>query len=370
MTDVLGICTSWDDAGLHGAAGVRAGGPDPAGRHRHREAGPAAGVGAAAGRRRGTRRSAAFALFPDLETEPLGDWVLRRSPTATARRANSVLAFGPSGVADDVDAVIAHYERPIAAVLPDSAEERLFRDRGWDLESTDADTSFQIAGTATALRALPARHRSRSRSTTPPGARRRGSATGRAATPAATATGSASAASGSSPRPAPLRPRRSPSSARSSTGAPPRAPPRRTSRCWRDNTAGAVALRAARLPRAPPLPLPRPRRVGRLTGWTTVGGWIPVGYCSPEVRSGLAVFGDRMWNELRECALCGAAFVDAGKHQRFHDDLDAWIQLIEHELDAKHPPAAARARPYPLRVLTPPAAVLPSEVERLGHSPT
>lgn len=59
-----------------------------------------------------------------------------------------------------------------------------------------------------------------------------------------------------------------------------------------------------------------------------------MGYCSPEVRSGLAVFGDRMWNELRECALCGAAFMDAGKHQRFHDDLDAWIQLIEHELDA------------------------------------
>ncbi|MET0525793.1 MAG: hypothetical protein ABWZ91_13390 [Nocardioides sp.] len=41
-----------------------------------------------------------------------------------------------------------------------------------------------------------------------------------------------------------------------------------------------------------------------------------------------------MWNELRECALCGAAFMDAGKHQRFHDDLDAWIQLIEHEVDA------------------------------------
>ena len=41
-----------------------------------------------------------------------------------------------------------------------------------------------------------------------------------------------------------------------------------------------------------------------------------------------------MWNQLRECALCGAAFTDAGKHQRFHDDLDAWIQLIEHELDA------------------------------------
>ena len=77
-----------------------------------------------------------------------------------------------------------------------------------------------------------------------------------------------------------------------------------------------------------------------------------------------------MWNELRECALCGAAFMDAGKHQRFHDDLDAWIQLIEHELDAEHPPAPARARPYPLGVLTPSPAGLRSEVERLGHSPT
>ena len=97
----------------------------------------------------------AFALFPDLETEPLGDWVLRRSPTTTARRANSVLAFGPSGVAADVEVVIRHYERPIAAVLPGTPEEELFRDRGWDLESADADTSFQIAGTATAIRALP-----------------------------------------------------------------------------------------------------------------------------------------------------------------------------------------------------------------------
>ena len=77
-----------------------------------------------------------------------------------------------------------------------------------------------------------------------------------------------------------------------------------------------------------------------------------------------------MWNELRECALCGAAFVDAGKHQRFHDDLDAWIQLIEHELDANIRRRLRERRPYSLRVLTPPAAGLPSEVERLGHSPT
>jgi len=159
MTDVLGVCTGWDDEACTvqpesgpevriPLAEIVTGKPVP----------PRASV-----RHRVPPRDAqrhAFALFPDLETEPLGDWVLRRSPTATARRANSVLAFGPSGVAGDVDAVIAHYEtlgrRPIAAVLPDSAEERLFRDRGWVLESTDADTSFRLAGTATVLRALPA----------------------------------------------------------------------------------------------------------------------------------------------------------------------------------------------------------------------
>jgi N-acetylglutamate synthase len=154
MTDVLGICTSWNDTACTvqpesgpqvriPLAEIVTGKPVP----------PRASV-----RQRVSPRDAqvrAFALFPDLETVPLGDWILRRSPTATARRANSVLAFGPSGVEGDVDAVVAHYDRPVAAVLPDSAEEWLFRDHGWDLESTDADTSFQVAGTATALRALP-----------------------------------------------------------------------------------------------------------------------------------------------------------------------------------------------------------------------
>jgi len=155
MTDVLGICTSWDDKSCTvrpesgpevriPLADIVTGKPVP----------PRASV-----RHRVPPREAqvrAFALFPDLETEPLGDWVLRRSPTATARRANSVLAFGPSGVEGDVDAVVGHYDRPVAAVLPDSPEERLFRDHGWGPESGDADTSFRIAGTATAMRALPA----------------------------------------------------------------------------------------------------------------------------------------------------------------------------------------------------------------------
>jgi len=155
MTDVLGTCTSWGDDACTvqpetgpevriPLAEIVTGKPVP----------PRASV-----RHRVAPRDAqlrAFALFPDLETERLGEWVLRRSPTATARRANSVLAFGPSGVPGDVDAVVLHYDRPIAAVLPDSPEEGLFRERGWELESTDADTSFRIAGTSTAMRALPA----------------------------------------------------------------------------------------------------------------------------------------------------------------------------------------------------------------------
>ena len=98
-----------------------------------------------------------LALFPDLETEPLGDWLLRRSPTATARRANSVLAFVPAGVEDAYERVVAHYQRPIAAVLPDSAEDELFRSHGWVAESHDADTLFQLASVAQVRRALLSR---------------------------------------------------------------------------------------------------------------------------------------------------------------------------------------------------------------------
>lgn len=101
-----------------------------------------------------------LALFADLETRPLGDWVLRHSPTAAARRANSVLAFGPSGLADDdaYDQVVAFYDgvgrRPVAAVLPDSGESELFLGRGWVPESGDADTLFQVTAVSLAARAL------------------------------------------------------------------------------------------------------------------------------------------------------------------------------------------------------------------------
>ncbi|MDF1603960.1 GNAT family N-acetyltransferase [Nocardioides sp. YIM 152315] len=156
LTDLLGTCLSWsEDACVvqpeSGAAvtiplaDIVSGKPvppRPSTRHR---------VSAGEAQRR------ALALFPDLRPEPLGDWLLRHSPAASARRANSVLAIGPSGVADDYARVVAWYAergaRPIAAVLPGSEEEDLFRGHGWVVESDDADTLFQIAGVAAARRA-------------------------------------------------------------------------------------------------------------------------------------------------------------------------------------------------------------------------
>ena len=160
FTDVLGTCLSWaegacvvqpeDGEPVRIAIGDIVSGkpvpPRPAVRHR---------VGPFEAQHR------AMALFPDLTTEPLGDWVLRHSATSTARRANSVLAVGPAGpeAPDDLlDRVEAWYDartrRPIAAVLSGSAEEELFRARGWVLESNDADTVFEIAGVAQVRRRL------------------------------------------------------------------------------------------------------------------------------------------------------------------------------------------------------------------------
>jgi N-acetylglutamate synthase len=156
MTDVLGVCTAWGagvcvvqpETGepvrirLSDIVSGKPVPPRPSTRHR---------VSPLEAQRR------ALALWPDLETEPLGDWLLRRSPTATARRANSVLAFVPAGVPDAYERVVAFYDRPVAAVLPDSAEDALFRGHGWVPESHDADTLLQLASVAQAQRALRAR---------------------------------------------------------------------------------------------------------------------------------------------------------------------------------------------------------------------
>lgn len=158
MTDLLGVCTSWGD----GLCVVQP------------ETGPPVTIAIAdivsgkpvpprpSTRHRVSPRDAqvrALALWPDLETQPLGDWILRRSADSPARRANSVLAMGPSDVADDYDRVLEFYagppeQRPIAAVIPDSAEDAMFRSHGWVLESHDADTIFQLASVAMTRRAL------------------------------------------------------------------------------------------------------------------------------------------------------------------------------------------------------------------------
>ena len=157
FTDLLGVCTAWSDGTcvvqpddgppvVIATADIVSGKPvppRPSTRHR---------IGPHAAQLR------ALALWPDLHTEPLGDWVLRHSPTSTARRANSVLAMGPAGVADAYERVVEFYAthtgRPIAAVLPDSEEDALFRGHGWVAESGDADTLFQLASVAQVARGL------------------------------------------------------------------------------------------------------------------------------------------------------------------------------------------------------------------------
>ncbi|CUR56286.1 GCN5-related N-acetyltransferase [metagenome] len=156
MTDVLGVCTAWgesqcvveSDAGpvVIEIADIVSGKPVPP------RPSVRLRVSAATAQRR------ALALWPDLQTEPRGDWILRLSETSTARRANSVLAIGESGLGDPVEEVSAYYRargrRPIAAVVADSAESQVFVSAGWVPESHDADTLFQIASVARALRAL------------------------------------------------------------------------------------------------------------------------------------------------------------------------------------------------------------------------
>jgi GNAT superfamily N-acetyltransferase len=157
LTDLLGTCLSWGDdscviqpetgapvtIALADIVSGKPVPPRPSPRHR---------VTPLAAQRR------ALALWPDLTTAPLGDWTLRHSTTSTARRANSVLAVAPSGVDGDFERVVEFYAsrtgRPIAAVLPDSPEDALFRGHGWVLESNDADTLFQIAPVSQALRGL------------------------------------------------------------------------------------------------------------------------------------------------------------------------------------------------------------------------
>ena len=112
LTDVLGTCVSWSD----GVCVVEPDGPDATGHVRIPLADIVSGKPVPPRtpvRHRVSPQEAqlrALALWPDLETQPLGDWLLRSSATSTARRANSVLAMAPSGTDDDYDRVVGFYD--------------------------------------------------------------------------------------------------------------------------------------------------------------------------------------------------------------------------------------------------------------------
>ena len=162
LTDVLGTCTAWGDgvcvvepdgSGAGGPVSIRledivSGKPVPPRASARLRVSPS------------EAQLRALALFPSLETQPLGAWTLRRSTAHRARRANSVLAMRPSDLTDEaayagvVGFYAAHAARPIAAVLRGTEPEELFLGHDWVPESGDADTIFELASVASLARTL------------------------------------------------------------------------------------------------------------------------------------------------------------------------------------------------------------------------
>ncbi len=172
MTDVLGVCTAWADGVC--VVAPSSGGPPVTIRIADIVSGKPVPPRPSP-RLRVTPREAqvrAFALFPDLVVTPVpgpSGWLLRSSATATARRANSVLAFPTTSsesealgrdsydvaTVTEVEASYRAIGKPaVAAVLAESEERTFLASLGWVPESSDADTQFQLASVATARRAL------------------------------------------------------------------------------------------------------------------------------------------------------------------------------------------------------------------------
>ena len=159
MTDVLGVCTAWGDGScvvvpesgkpVHiQLADIVSGKPVP----------PRPSV---------RHRVSAFdaelhvlSLWPDVETRPLGGWLLRAAPPYEGRlrrRANSVLAMGDPGLPleEALTAIHAFYtdrDRPVLAQVEiGSAEEAALVAAGW-ATVPDKDNDFMIGAVARALR--------------------------------------------------------------------------------------------------------------------------------------------------------------------------------------------------------------------------
>jgi N-acetylglutamate synthase len=162
MTDVLGVCTSWGDGRCVVApetgepveialADIVSGKPVP----------PRPSV-----RHRVTAYDAelhVLSLWPDVETRPLGGWLLRAAPPYDGRlrrRANSVLAMGDPlmPLAEAEQAIHTFYDerdRPaLAQVETTSAEEAALVGAGWT-PVPDKDNDFMIGSVAQVLRHAP-----------------------------------------------------------------------------------------------------------------------------------------------------------------------------------------------------------------------
>ena len=162
MTDVLGVCTAWGDGRcvVQMEAGDRveipladivSGKPVPTRPSvRHRVSSYDAELHV-------------LSLWPDVETHPLGGWLLRAAPPYEGRlrrRANSVLAMGEAGMSLDealpaIQAFYADRERPsLAQVEAGSAEEAGLVAAGWAAQP-DGEADFMIGSVAQVLRQAP-----------------------------------------------------------------------------------------------------------------------------------------------------------------------------------------------------------------------
>ena len=160
MTDVLGICTAWGDGRCVIApesgdpveirlADIVSGKPVPP------RPSPRLRVSVRAAEEH------THGLWPGLETERLGEWVLRSDPAPTERlfkRANSCLAIGDPGVdlAVAADRVRAFYgardRQPLAQVELGSDVDAALGAAGWD-PVPGGDAHFLMASLSRALRA-------------------------------------------------------------------------------------------------------------------------------------------------------------------------------------------------------------------------
>nr|WP_203336112.1 GNAT family N-acetyltransferase [Nocardioides sp. DJM-14] len=100
-------------------------------------------------------------MWPHVDTEQLGDWVLRSSESDPVRRANSALAMGDPGISFTraVQRVLDYYrdrdKRPLVMVEADSEVCKRFTDAGWELDRPhEPDTWFQVASISRARRAV------------------------------------------------------------------------------------------------------------------------------------------------------------------------------------------------------------------------